>query len=31
MYQHIKVPQGGQKIKVNADYSLNVPDEPIIP
>ena len=31
MYQHIKVPQGGQKIKVNDDYSLNVPDEPIIP
>src|SRR6187399_793407 len=31
MYQHIKVPQAGQKIKVNADYSLNVPDEPIIP
>jgi isocitrate dehydrogenase len=31
MYQHIKVPQGGQKITVNADYSLNVPDNPIIP
>jgi isocitrate dehydrogenase len=31
MYQHIKVPAGGQKITVNADYSLNVPDEPIIP
>ena len=31
MYQHIKVPQGGQKISVNADYSLNVPDQPIIP
>src|SRR6187200_1100079 len=31
MYQHIKVPQAGQKIKVNADYSLTVPDEPIIP
>ena len=28
MYQHIKVPQGGQKISVNADYSLNVPDQP---
>ena len=22
MYQHIKVPEAGQKIKVNADYSL---------
>ncbi len=31
MYQHIKVPPGGQKITVNADYSLNVPDQPIIP
>jgi isocitrate dehydrogenase len=31
MYQHIKVPEGGQKITVNQDYSLNVPDHPIIP
>src|SRR6187402_3225815 len=31
MYQHIKVPEAGQKIKVNADFSLVVPDEPIIP
>ncbi len=31
MYKHIKVPAGGQKITVNADYSLNVPDQPIIP
>jgi isocitrate dehydrogenase len=30
-YQHIKVPAEGQKITVNADSSLNVPDEPIIP
>ena len=30
-YQHIKVPTAGQKITVNADFSLNVPDEPIIP
>jgi isocitrate dehydrogenase len=30
-YQHIKVPSAGQKITVNADYSLNVPNEPIIP
>ena len=31
MYQHIKVPEGGHKISVNADFSLNVPDQPIIP
>ena len=31
MYQHIKIPEGGQKISVNADYSLNVPLQPIIP
>ena len=31
MYQHIKVPSQGQKITVNADMSLNVPDQPIIP
>ncbi|HEY7804740.1 MAG TPA: NADP-dependent isocitrate dehydrogenase, partial [Orrella sp.] len=30
-YQHIKVPSAGKKITVNADFSLNVPDEPIIP
>lgn len=30
-YQHIKVPAAGQKITVNADFSLNVPDEPVIP
>ncbi len=31
MYQHIKVPEGGKKITVNADFSLNVPNNPIIP
>jgi isocitrate dehydrogenase len=31
MTSHIKVPAGGQKITVNADLSLNVPDNPIIP
>jgi isocitrate dehydrogenase len=31
MYQHIKVPPGGKKITVNKDFSLNVPDNPIIP
>ncbi|AIU26659.1 isocitrate dehydrogenase [Pandoraea pnomenusa] len=29
-YQHIKVPVG-EKITVNKDFSLNVPDNPIIP
>ncbi len=31
MYQHIQVPAQGQKITVNADLSLKVPDHPIIP
>ena len=31
MYQHIKVPAQGQRISVNADLSLSVPDNPIIP
>ncbi len=31
MYKHIKIPADGQKIKVNADFSLQVPDNPIIP
>jgi isocitrate dehydrogenase len=31
MYQHIKVPAEGQKITVNANFTLNVPDNPIIP
>ncbi|MBY0498644.1 MAG: NADP-dependent isocitrate dehydrogenase [Nitrosomonas sp.] len=31
MYQHIKVPSKGERIKVNDDYSLEVPDNPIIP
>jgi isocitrate dehydrogenase len=30
-YQHVTVPSGGQKITVNKDFSLNVPDQPIIP
>ncbi|MEH6551218.1 MAG: NADP-dependent isocitrate dehydrogenase [Pseudomonadales bacterium] len=30
-YQHIKVPETGEKITVNPDFSLNVPDQPIIP
>ncbi len=28
---HVKVPAGGQKITVNPDFSLAVPDQPIIP
>lgn len=31
MFQHIKLPAEGTKITVNADYSLNVPSDPIIP
>ncbi|MDX1669116.1 MAG: NADP-dependent isocitrate dehydrogenase [Limnobacter sp.] len=31
MYQHIQVPKVGEKITVNSDFSLNVPDQPIIP
>ncbi|WP_296507566.1 NADP-dependent isocitrate dehydrogenase [Rhodoferax sp.] len=31
MYQHIQVPQQGQKITANPDKTLNVPDHPIIP
>src|SRR5213080_3028487 len=30
-YQHVKVPAEGQRITVNKDFSLNVPDRPIIP
>jgi len=31
MYKHIRLPSKGQKIAVNADFSLNVPANPIIP
>jgi isocitrate dehydrogenase len=31
MTQHIQIPSQGQKITVNKDYTLNVPDQPIIP
>jgi isocitrate dehydrogenase len=31
MVQHIKVPTTGQKITVNKDYTINVPDQPILP
>jgi isocitrate dehydrogenase len=31
MYQHIKIPNAGEKITVNRDLSLSVPNRPIIP
>ncbi len=31
MTQQVKIPSVGQKITVNADFTLNVPDQPIIP
>jgi isocitrate dehydrogenase len=31
MSEHVTAPAGGHKITANADFSLNVPDEPIIP
>src|SRR6059036_1044580 len=30
-YQHVTVPTGGQKITVKPNFSLEVPDQPIIP
>ena len=30
-YQHIQVPSEGEKVTVNDDLSLNVPNKPIIP
>jgi isocitrate dehydrogenase len=30
-YQHIKIPAEGQAITANEDFSLNVPDNPVIP
>ncbi len=30
-YKHVKVPAGGASITVNPDFSINVPDNPIIP
>ncbi len=30
-YQKITVPESGEKVTVNADYSINVPNQPIIP
>ncbi len=30
-YKHVKIPSAGAKIRVRPDYSLEVPDQPIIP
>jgi isocitrate dehydrogenase len=30
-FKHIQVPAGGTKIAVNKDFSLSVPDQPIVP
>jgi isocitrate dehydrogenase len=30
-YKHIKVPAQGEKITVNADHTINVPNNPVIP
>src|SRR5215471_15080255 len=30
-FQHITVPDAGHRIRINPDFSLSVPDEPIIP
>jgi isocitrate dehydrogenase len=30
-FQHILVPEAGRRIRINADFSLDVPDEPILP
>jgi len=31
MYKHIRLPASGEKISVNKDFTLNVPDRPIVP
>ena len=31
MYKHIRVPTQGEKIAVKPDFSLKVPDQPIVP
>ncbi len=31
MYENIVIPESGEKIRVNADFSLKVPERPIIP
>ncbi len=31
MFEHVQLPADGEKITVNADFSLSVPDRPIVP
>ncbi|PTR16925.1 MULTISPECIES: NADP-dependent isocitrate dehydrogenase [unclassified Nitrosospira] len=31
MFQHISTPSNGTKIRVNADFTLSVPDSPVVP
>ncbi len=30
-YDHIRIPEGGQPVTVNTDFTLEVPDRPVIP
>src|SRR3990167_9610593 len=30
-YQHIRVPESGEKIKINKNGTVQVPDQPVIP
>ena len=30
-YQRVQIPEHGEKISCNKDFSLNVPDQPIVP
>ena len=30
-FEHIDVPSSGEKVSANADFTLNVPDQPVIP
>ena len=30
-YQHIEIPESGEKVTINTDFTLNVPNNPVIP
>ena len=30
-YQHIEIPESGEKVTFNTDFTLNVPNNPVIP
>ena len=30
-YQHIEIPESGAKVTINTDFTLNVPNNPVIP